>query len=159
MAVALANNEAEVAAVMAHEIAHVTAAHGTERQRTSIGAAILASVGNVMNSRIANQIIDIGATGLMAGYSRKQEYEADDLGVRSLYRAGYDPYAGGDFLAAMGRLGEREARLSGGSRIPGWLSAHPDTGDRVSRAHKIADGLIFDTSWQRNHGRAAFSGY
>ena len=111
---ALANNEAEVAAVMGHEIAHVTAAHGTERQRTSIGAAILASVlGNVMNSRVANQIIDIGATGLMAGYSRKQEYEADDLGVRSLYRAGYDPYAGGDFLAAMGRLSEREARLSG----------------------------------------------
>ena len=153
---ALANNEAEVAAVMGHEIAHVTAAHGTERQRTSIGAAILASVlGNVMNSRVANQIIDIGATGLMAGYSRKQEYEADDLGVRSLYRAGYDPYAGGDFLAAMGRLSEREARLSGGSPIPGWLSTHPDTGDRVSRAHKIADGLVSNTSWQRNHGRAA----
>lgn len=153
---ALANNEAEVAAVMGHEIAHVTAAHGNERQRTSIGAAVLATVlGNVLNSRVANQIIDIGATGLMASYSRKQEYEADRLGVQSLYRAGYDPYAGGDFLAAMGRLSEREARLSGGNRVPDWFATHPDTGDRVSKAHKIADGLVTNSNWRRNHGRAA----
>ena len=152
---ALANNEAEVAAVMGHEIAHVTAAHGNERQRTSIGAAVLATVlGNVLNSRIANQIIDISATGLMASYSRKQEYEADRLGVQSLYRAGYDPYAGGDFLAAMGRLSEREARLSGGNSVPGWFSTHPDTGDRVSKAHKIAEGLVVNSNWRRNHGRA-----
>ena len=153
---ALANNEAEVAAVMGHEIAHVTAAHGNERQRTAIGTTVLATVlGNVLNSRVANQIIDIGATGLLAGYSRKQEYEADELGVLSLYRAGYDPYAGGDFLAAMGRMSEREARLSGGNRMLGWFSTHPDTGDRVSKAHKIAADLIANSEQQRNRGRAA----
>lgn len=153
---ALANNEAEVAAVMGHEIAHVTARHGMDRQRTSIGTAVLANIlGTVLNSRLANQIIDIGATGLIAGFSRQQEYEADEIGVLSLHRAGYDPYAGGDFLSAMGRLSRLEAQQNGGSRVPGWLSTHPDTGDRVSRAHKIADGLVTRSDWQRNRRRAA----
>ena len=83
---ALANSEAELAGVIGHEIGHVTARHGARRHTTAVGASILGTViGNVLtnstgiNPNVAGDLINFGGSALLAGYSRSQEYEADDI--------------------------------------------------------------------------------
>jgi len=101
--VALAGNEAELAAVMAHEIGHVTARHLARRYSrqmlTELGAGVL---GAVTGSRTPRDLANLGGTLYLRGYSRDQEFQADTLGIRYLTRAGYDPGAMVSFLAKMG---------------------------------------------------------
>tara|TARA_X000000950_G_scaffold263009_1_gene334845 strand:+ start:1298 stop:2818 length:1521 start_codon:yes stop_codon:yes gene_type:complete len=144
---ALANSEAELAGVIGHEIGHVTARHGARRHTTAVGASILGTViGNVLtnstgiNPNVAGDLINFGGSALLAGYSRSQEYEADDIGVRTLGKAGYPPEAQADFLAA---LGEYSAyRRNGRAAPPVWLATHPSTTERVARAREEADEFV-----------------
>ena len=145
---ALANDEAELAGVIGHEIAHVTARHSSQRQTATLGANILGAVlGAVVGSSAINQVFSAGSQGLLASYSRDQEYEADLLGVKALAGAGYDPMAAADFLQVMqaqAELAAREAqRAYDGTRVD-WLATHPATADRVSvarsQAEKVASG-------------------
>src|SRR3990167_5765381 len=73
-------------------------------------------------------------------YSRSQEYQADDLGIRYLAGAGYDPHAAADMLAALDAQDVLSSKANGSSNraIPSWARTHPMTADRVSRAHKTA---------------------
>ena len=109
---ALANDEAELAGVIGHEIGHVTARHGARRQTTAVGTMVIGAVlGGLLESatgisrQVTSDLVNLGGNALLAGYSRGQEYEADRLGVDTLARAGYDATAGADFLGAMGRYG------------------------------------------------------
>jgi len=139
---ALMNDEAELAFVMGHEVGHVAAQHSQKRQSrstlTGLGAAIL---GAVTGSNIIGNIANAGAQIYTLGYSRGQENESDDLGVRYLARAGYDPLASADILAALGAQTSLEARLAGkGDEAsgPSWLSTHPTSASRVQRVRKEA---------------------
>ena len=87
----------------------MTARHGARRHTAAVGTAIVGSVlGAVLRNRTgidpqaAGDLINFGGSAILAGYSRSQEYEADDIGVRVLGRAGYKPEAQADFLAALG---------------------------------------------------------
>lgn len=139
--VALMNDEAELAFVMGHEIAHVAARHANKRAQrqglAGLGAAIL---GAVTGSSIVGNLAGTGAQLYSLNYSRDQEREADSLGVRYLARAGYDTGASGDILAALGAQTSLEARLAGqGGREPApWLSTHPANADRVARIRREA---------------------
>ena len=139
--VALMNDEAELAFVMGHEIGHVAAQHAKKREErsalTGIGAALL---GALTGSNFIGNLAGTGAQLYTLGYSRDQEREADSLGVRYLTRAGYDPMASGDILAALGAQTALEARLAGqdGKEPAGWLSTHPATDERVARIRREA---------------------
>lgn len=141
---AFANSEAEVAAVLAHEIGHVTAKHISERYSqaaiTQLGAAAL-SIG--LGSQSANQLIGMGANMYLASYTRGQESEADDLGIRYLNRAGYNPDAMASFLASLQRSAKLEALEQGEEyrEMKSFMSTHPMTSDRVSRASANSGGL------------------
>ncbi len=136
--IALANNEAELAGVIAHEIGHVTARHTAQRMTRStvvgLGSAILgAALG------VPSNVTRLGGQLYLTSFSRDQEYEADLLGVRYLSRVGYDPYAQADFLKSLGAHTELMAKLSGnGNRPPEFLSTHPNTPERVIRAANAA---------------------
>jgi predicted Zn-dependent protease len=138
----LANNEAELAAVIAHEIGHVTARHSAERYSRSIltglGANVLAATIDVSG---ASQALGVGANLYLSSYSRSQEHEADDLGVRYLARAGYNPDAMSDFLRSLEASSELEARRLGvqSSAIDSYFSTHPVTAERVQRAAQAAN--------------------
>lgn len=142
---ALAQNEAELASVLAHEIGHVMARHTAQRYSralaTALGSGILSAV---IGNNLASQFIDLGSALYLKGYSRSQEFEADTLSVRYLRRAGYDPYAGADFLRSLAASSDLAKRLDPDrEKESGWdrmLMTHPRTADRVVRAIEAASG-------------------
>jgi predicted Zn-dependent protease len=142
--VALMNNEAELAFVMGHEVAHVAARHARKREQasgwTALGAALL---GAITGSSTIGNIAGTGAQLYALGYSRDQEREADTLGVRYLARAGYDPGASDEILAALEAQTRLETRLAGQEQKAGanWLSTHPATADRVAQVRREAAAL------------------
>ncbi|HEY8963726.1 MAG TPA: M48 family metalloprotease [Alphaproteobacteria bacterium] len=138
---AFANSEAEVASVLAHEMGHVTARHISERYSqstlTQLGAAAL-SVS--LGSKGANQLIGLGANAWLASYSRSQESESDELGIRYMNRAGYDPMAMSTMLAGIQRASQLEASEEGEDykEMKSFMSTHPLTSERVAHAAQVA---------------------
>lgn len=170
---ALANDEAELAAVIGHEIGHVTAHHGAQRDstgnRAGIGVLLGAVIGGLANGREGlKDGIQMGAKlamGYVAQNSQTQEYEADKLGIRLIAAAGYDPNAQADFLDHLLASTELEAKLRGRQYNPNQVSffaSHPATADRVRAAIREArkQGLDVDTNAPRNEQAylAAISG-
>ncbi len=150
-----ADREDEVAAVLAHEIAHVTQQHvlrGVERaQRDQIpillgmlGAIVLAQAAGGSSSGDASQAAIASAMGLMQqrqiDYTRSNESEADRVGIRTLARAGYDIDAMAGFVAKL-KQATRVARGSGREAVPDYLQTHPVTTTRISEARQRADQL------------------
>ncbi len=153
-----AGSEDEVAAVLAHEIAHVTQSHvlrGVERaQKDSVpimlamlGAIAVASQSSSDSSQNAAMAAMAGAQGLAVqrqiDYTRSNESEADRLGIRTLARSGFDPEAMAGMFERMQALsrtnqgGERE-------RLPDYLKTHPVTTTRISEAKERAEQLNRD---------------
>jgi predicted Zn-dependent protease len=140
--IGLANDEAELASVLGHEVGHVAADHSAGRQRASILSQIL-SVGAslVTGSSQLGQVVGQVAQLRTLSYSRNQEFEADDLGVRYMSGAGYDPAASASFLASLGAATSLEERASGRNderAVPNWARTHPLSADRVTRSTQRA---------------------
>jgi predicted Zn-dependent protease len=140
---ALVDDEAELAGVLGHEIGHVVARHSAQRQTAALGASVVGAVlGAIAGSPAVSQVVGQGGQGLLASYSRDQEYEADALGVRYLAQAGYDPQAEADFLEAMAgeqALNDRIHHRKRDQDSSDWLASHPATPDRVKAARDHAE--------------------
>lgn len=133
---ALANDTSEVAAVLAHEIAHVTVRHASARSELELRSALVSRVvADVLNDPVAGAMVQDQSRFTMASFSRGQELEADQIGVRTLAKAGYDPYGASRFLAALGRASDTRAA---GNASSDMLSTHPGTPERVSLALQAA---------------------
>jgi predicted Zn-dependent protease len=136
--VGLMNDEAELASVLGHEAGHIAAKHSSERKRAGLLSQLLAvGVGVVTGSSQLGSLAGQVSTGLFLNYSRSQELEADDLGVRYIAAAGYDPLASADFLNSLGAATSLETRASGGKderSVPSWARTHPLSAERVKRA-------------------------
>ena len=141
---ALADNEAELAGVLAHEIGHVTARHTAERYGQSmLGTAAALGVGVLLGSEAAAQATSGAAQLAVLSYSRDQEFEADTLGVRYLSRSGHDPNAMATFLRRLLGHSRYEAELAGRPEAADAFDitqTHPRTADRVQRAIDEAGG-------------------
>lgn len=138
---ALANSEAEIAGVLGHEVGHITARHSAERASqgflVGLGAAVL---GAATGSSGVAQAANVGSDLLIKSYSRGQEHQADELGVRYLTRASYDPTAMASFLTSLDAQTSLDARISGKSNtMPNYFSTHPVTAERVSQAGAEAE--------------------
>ncbi|MQA64841.1 MAG: M48 family metalloprotease [Alphaproteobacteria bacterium] len=143
---ALANSEAELAGVLAHEIGHVTARHSAQRYSQSVLAQVgVGIVGILTGSRELANLAGSGAGLYLRGYSRDQEFQADTLGVRYLKRAGFDARAMSSFLASLRAHSQVEAQLQG--LPPGkiderdLMATHPRTVERVERAAEAAGNI------------------
>jgi predicted Zn-dependent protease len=134
--IALANDNSELASVLAHEMAHVIARHAAIREDQARQAALV--------NRVATDLLSdpqLGALALakskiaLANFSRAQEFEADGIGVGISARAGYDPYGAERFLTSMGQNAHlRAQQASIDPRAPDFLSSHPATPERVTNA-------------------------
>jgi len=132
-----ADNEGELAGVVSHEIGHVVARHGTERLTTTYGYSLVLSLALGGDSATwVSLVADLfGQAGLLA-YSRSQESEADDLGVHTLYQAGYDPRSMASFFA---KLQQENKRKPG--TLAKFFSSHPLTEDRIEHVNEIVRGF------------------
>ncbi|QPC99786.1 M48 family metalloprotease [Qipengyuania soli] len=150
--VALMNNEAELAGVLGHEVGHVAARHSQRRQAKAQQNSLLGAAGAILsgillgNSGLGQQIGQTflqGSQLLTLKFSRTQELEADELGIRYLNQAGYDPKAMATVLQSLALQNALDARLMGrdNASIPEWASTHPDPASRVQTALTKAQGM------------------
>src|SRR6266496_1182326 len=137
-----ADDESELAGVMAHEIAHVAARHGTEQASkaelvnfASIPLIFLGGVGGFALRQAAGFLIPMQ----FLQFSRKAEAEADYLGVQYLYKTGYDPGAAVSFFE---KLQARESARPGS--VSKMFSTHPPTGDRIEMTKKNIELILPD---------------
>lgn len=136
--VALANDTSEVAAVLAHEIAHVTLNHATARSELELRSALVSKVvADVLNDPDTGAQLKSQSRFALARFSREQELEADAAGVKTLAAAGYDPFAAARFLTALNRT--VQLKQGGGTAgEPDMLATHPGTAERVNLATRAA---------------------
>ena len=134
----LANDMSEIASVLSHEIAHVTARHAIERAELESRSVLVSRVrAEVLNNPGAAQLVRDQAQVAIASFSRQQELDADKLGVATLVASGFDPYGAHRFLVALGRNAEIQDR-STDARVNAqgldFTATHPTTPDRVQQA-------------------------
>lgn len=136
---ALADDSAELAAVLAHEMGHVTANHGLERQKKEAEEQLASQVVNDIlgKSAMARAALVRGKLR-MAQFSRNQELEADIIGIKAIGEAGYDPYAAARFLQSMAAY--QDFHSVGGAHDPSldFLASHPNAPQRIELAKRHA---------------------
>jgi predicted Zn-dependent protease len=145
----LMNNEAELAGVLGHEVGHVAARHSARRQQTAqrnqllgvLGQVLAGAVlGNTALGQLGQQIAGSAPQLATLSYSRNQEIEADQLGVRYLRGAGYETRAMATVLQSLAAQNSLDAQLQGrDATIPEWASTHPDPAGRVQNALQLAN--------------------
>ncbi|MEX2453642.1 MAG: M48 family metallopeptidase [Rhodospirillaceae bacterium] len=129
-------NDAQLAAVIAHEIAHVTARHSAERMsREALTQAGVGLAGATLDSQAGAQLLAQAAQlGVILPFSRGQESEADRIGLAYMARAGYDP-------RQAVRLWQNFA-AKGGQQPPQFLSTHPHSAERAKELQAQVDELM-----------------
>jgi predicted Zn-dependent protease len=133
----VSQNEAALAVVMGHEIAHSLAKHGNERMSQVMVAQGIGAVGGILtagNERVSgifNNVYGPAAQlGVLLPNSRKQELEADKYGLIFTAMAGYNPQEAIP-------LWERMAQASNGQKPPEFLSTHPNEETRIQRLREF----------------------
>ena len=144
------NSESELAAVLGHEIAHVTEKHALRRNARGKGISVLNTVLAAVSGQPAlYELGNMFGGVLLSGYSREFELEADEVGARYMAKAGYSPTAmleTIEILKSKDRIEIEQARLE--NREPkvyhGFLSTHPDHDTRYKEAIEASADLVRD---------------
>jgi len=132
--VGFADNEAEMAAVLAHELGHAEKRHPTQQLSRVMGTQMLMSIILGKNNEGATaQVVNLLAQGGISAYSRNAEREADTIAVNLLNRAGYDPGALVSFFEKLIELEQKQGASSGIA----LFSSHPDTAERIASAKNL----------------------
>jgi predicted Zn-dependent protease len=132
------DNEAEMAAVIAHETSHVVARHGVKQLQATLGVALATKlILGDKSSDVMNAAIGAGMSLIFAGYSRDYEREADKFGIYYMEKAGYDPNAAITMFDKLAQAGG-----SGSGNVFEKLTAsHPETQERITNAKAEIAGM------------------
>ena len=139
----VAKNEAGLATVMSHEIAHVIARHGAQRmtQQMLLQGAMIGARLSMKNSTQRNIILSALGVGVLYGFtlpfSRLHESEADQIGLIYMAKAGYDPNEAINFW-------ERFGQVKGGKGSPEWISTHPADATRIQGLRSYLSRAKYD---------------
>lgn len=134
--------DAEMATVIAHEIAHAVARHGAERMTEdsliNAGAAVAVGTVSAQNAEMAKVAYGVGSQLIVAlPHSRKQELEADHIGLIYMARAGYDPREAVTFW-------QRFSTAFTGQKPPAFLSTHPADAQRIAQIKSLLPAAIVE---------------
>ncbi|MEP1090294.1 MAG: M48 family metalloprotease [Rhizobiaceae bacterium] len=133
----LANDASEVAAVLAHEMAHVSSNHGILRNRQAKAVTLADRVTNeVVTNPVVAKVAKASTERRLAAFSQNQELQADAVGIKMLGESGYDPFAAARFLVAMDRYSNWSTALNIGA--DDMSSTHPSTPRRIELARRHA---------------------
>lgn len=127
-----AENEAELAGVIAHEIGHVVGRHSVRQMQAVYGASLAADL-LLGDAQTTKAIIGVGTQVLMLKNSRENELESDEFGIKYTIAAGYDPRGLVTFFEKL--LAEQEGGDPSG--VASWLSTHPTTTQRIDEARQL----------------------
>jgi predicted Zn-dependent protease len=156
------NSEAEMAAVLGHEVGHVTARHGVRQQSAAQAANIGISIASIfvpeLNTQLGQDLSNLFGGALLSGYGREHELESDRLGAQYLARTAYDPQA---MIRVVGVLKNQElfdaeiAKQEGREprRYHGTFATHPDSDTRLQQVVGEAGNLTVPTP---NEGKSEF---
>ena len=140
---AVAENEAGLAAILGHEIAHAVLRHGAERMSqalmTQLGLVVAdISLENTKYKRMLLAAMGLGAQfGVLMPFSRSHESEADAIGLRYMAKAGYDPYEAPKLWQRMASRGRKNG-------VPEMLSTHPDPNRRARDLARRIPSVLAD---------------
>jgi predicted Zn-dependent protease len=127
------NNERELAAVLGHETGHVAALHNVKGLQRQMGASVFAQlagrIAGADRGQTAETVAKFVAGMVTLKYSRNDEYEADQLGIRYMARAGYNPWGMIELLQGLNSLSQGSP-----GRLGEMLSTHPLTDKRIEQA-------------------------
>ena len=154
-------SEAELAAVLGHEIGHVTARHAVRQQSKAAGVGILSTAAAIFTGQGAvGDLTNVAGQAILSGYGREMELEADGLGAEYLARTGYDPDAIIRVVAALkdqelfererARLENRQAKI-----YHGVFASHPDNDKRLREAIESA-AKVANNATGRTDNRDAY---
>lgn len=134
-------NEASMAVVMGHEVAHAVLRHGAQRVTQGLGAQVGLILADQFffkkseNRGLILASLGLGAQyGIMMPFSRSHEADADELGLKYAALAGYDPAEGARFWS-------RFSKATGGNTMPAFLSTHPSSSSRIANLKKLQSQL------------------
>ena len=152
---ALANDTAELAAVISHEMAHVTANHGILRQQKEAEVELASRVvSDVLSDKDAGRRALVRGKLRLAQFSRNQELQADAIGIAALGEAGFDPYAAADFQQTMAAYMEYRNKSDDSDTSLDFLATHPSTPQRIELA--IGHARKFGGRGQGERDRASY---
>lgn len=127
--IATADNEAQLASVMSHEVGHIEARHAIQQMRQAAVARGVATAAGLNSNTLVNIGVELA---LQRPNSRKDEFQADQLGLETLKKGGYAPSAMVEFMKKL---------LRKGGSVPTFLSTHPATSERIEALNQaIAPG-------------------
>ncbi len=147
------NSEAELAAVLGHEIGHVTARHSVQQYSASMAASIGVALGSILVPELrggASDLLSLLGNALLSGYGRDHELEADRLGAEYLAHAGYDPQAMVKVVAVLKDQELFDAEIARGEgreprRYHGVFATHPDNDTRLKEVVGEANRFVPQT--------------
>jgi predicted Zn-dependent protease len=144
------DDEAELAGVLGHEIAHVTARHAAQQStRAGLGSIGLAVLGVfVPSTQPFSELTSAALSLAFLKYGRDDERESDRLGMEYAARGGWDPSGVPNFLETLARLSSLSER-----GVPNWLSTHPEPGERVLEAKPIVAKYASASATERGRDR------
>lgn len=147
----IAGNADGLAAVMGHEIAHATARHGAQRmfqqgllQTVMMGANVSLAEMDPQQRQVVLGALGAGVQyGLILPYGRDHEFEADEMGLYYMARAGFNPHEAVKFWERMGQAADSAAP-------PEFMSTHPSHGSRIQRLKELIPNLLASQSKQKS---------
>jgi len=136
------DDEAQLAGVMAHEIGHVVWRHGAKRLEKAFGYSAIILLGEILTKKDLSQLrqyTNFLFSLMLLGYSRKNEFEADNAGVRYPLAAGYNPKGMTEFFEKLKAMEKRAP-----TKFETLFRSHPPTGDRIERVQLYLEQVEFE---------------
>jgi len=129
-------NEAELAAVVAHEVSHVVARHSVRRLQAAMGVSLLEQVVFGQNADALRTAVDIGIGLSFASYSRADENEADNYGIQYMVKAGYDPEGAITMFEKLASMSQGDPNF-----FEKLSMSHPDTKERIAKSKALIQSM------------------
>lgn len=137
-------NEAQLAAVIGHEIGHATDRHGVKQMGVGTGASLLAelALGGRLDDQSIEMLSNLMLGVLTSGYSRHHEEKADEIGLKTMVKAGYNPIGAVQLMEMFDRLDGDDPGL-----IESWFTSHPASGERAAELQKRIESRYSPTGF------------